>query len=72
MTIVTPRRTRIAVIILGLLLIQGLALTGYQAWEARKGDETRFFRFERIGGSVPAPPLVLERPDGTRMMVTPG
>ena len=69
---ITRQRARIAALILGLLLIQGLALTGYQAWEAGREDESLSFRFERIGGSVAAPALSLERADGTRVTVTPG
>jgi len=60
------------VLIIGLLIIQALALTGYRAWEARRSDESATFRFERIAGSVAAPPLSLERADGTRITITPG
>ncbi len=63
---------RITVLLGWLLLIQGLLLIGFRAWEARREGDAQMLRSERVSGNLPAPPLELERADGTRVTVTPG
>lgn len=72
MRVFPGRGPRIALAIGGLLLLQGVALLGHRALEDRRSRAVAAFRFERIEAVMPAPELVLERPDGARVAIAPG
>ena len=66
------RGGQIALAIAGLLVLQAVVLLAYRLIETRREGAAAPLRFERVNGTVPAPALLLERPDGTLASITPG
>jgi thiol-disulfide isomerase/thioredoxin len=70
--VIRHRGAQIALAIAGLLLFQALALLVYRGIESGREGTAAPFRFERLVDLLPAPSLLLERPDGSLVSIAPG